>query len=270
MSLSSFRVLSREIALQAISLYAGTSTEVISPGDGQTLDQLFPAEDVDPAVTGEAGEGLSPPAQPGSPGTVNSDDLPLAHLLPTNSRSILDTDMIRRYPHFSLSVSGPTDPDLYPTTYFCRVCRISISLEGKGTTAILKHTRTETHLRSEQRYRFEMGLPVYNRAGRRMTEEEVQQERSTFMLAEPIFLAPRRRLVADEFCGPDLLETEPLDILGRQVQMLLSLLRRGGSLDLLTDLWKIVGEHTMHSNGTLNFDWRPRRVFVSILNVSFI
>ena len=267
MSLNSFRVLSREIALQAVSLYAGTTTEPAHPEGNQALNQLFSTEGAGPTTTEEAAEDLSPNVLPGSPGTVNSDDLPLSHLLPTHSRSVLDVDMIRRYPHFSLSVSGPTDPDLYPTTYFCRVCRISISLEGKGTSAILKHTRTETHLRSEQRYRHEMGLPVYNRAGRRMTDEEIQQEQALFMLAEPIFLAPRRRLVADEFCGPDLMETEPLDILGRQIQMLLSLLRRGGSLDMLIDLWGIVGEHTLHSNGTTNFDWRPRRVFVSTLNV---
>ena len=97
-----------------------------------------------------------------------------------------------------------------------------------------------------------------------MTAEEVKQEEELFMAVEPIFLAPRRCLVGEEFCGPDLVDTEPLDILGRQVQMILSLLKRGGNLDLLVDLWGIVGEHTQHSNGTTNFDWRPRRVFVSI------
>ena len=83
-----------------------------------------------------------------------------------------------------------------------------------------------------------MGLPVYDGSGRRLSQEEVQREMEIFMRADPILLAPRRRLVNEEFCGPDLLETEPLDILARQIQMLLSLLRCGGSLDLLVDLWK--------------------------------
>ena len=55
MSLNSFRVLSREIALQAISLFAGTSTEVVSPGDSQTLNQLLSNERTDPVTAEEAG-----------------------------------------------------------------------------------------------------------------------------------------------------------------------------------------------------------------------
>ena len=54
-----------------------------------------------------------------------------------------------------------------------------------------------------------MGLPVYNRAGRRMSQEEIKQEEELFMAVEPIFLAPRRCLVGEEFCGPDLLDDSP-------------------------------------------------------------
>ena len=52
-------------------------------------------------------------------------------------------------------ISGPADPLHNPYMVWCHICKKNISVKTKGTLEILRHHRTEKHLRRDQRWRYE-------------------------------------------------------------------------------------------------------------------
>ena len=52
-------------------------------------------------------------------------------------------------------ISGPTDPLHNPHMVWCHMCKKSFSIKTKVTVEILRHHRTEKHLRRNQRWRYE-------------------------------------------------------------------------------------------------------------------
>ena len=52
-------------------------------------------------------------------------------------------------------ISGPADPLHNPYMVWCHMCKENFSIKTKGTVEILRHHRTEKHLRRDQRWRFE-------------------------------------------------------------------------------------------------------------------
>ena len=52
-------------------------------------------------------------------------------------------------------ISGPTDPLHNPHMVWCHMCKKNFSIKTKGTVEILRHHRTEKHLRRDQRWRYE-------------------------------------------------------------------------------------------------------------------
>ena len=51
-------------------------------------------------------------------------------------------------------ISGSTDPLHNPHMVWCHMCKKNFSIKTKGTTEILRHHRTEKHLRRDQRWRY--------------------------------------------------------------------------------------------------------------------
>ena len=52
-------------------------------------------------------------------------------------------------------ISGPADPLHNPYMVWCHICKKNKSVKTKGTLEILRHHRTEKHLRRDQRWRYE-------------------------------------------------------------------------------------------------------------------
>ena len=57
-------------------------------------------------------------------------------------------------------ISGPADPLHNPLMVWCHVCKRYFFIETKGTLEILRHHRTEKHLRRYQRWRYEHLITV--------------------------------------------------------------------------------------------------------------
>ena len=49
-------------------------------------------------------------------------------------------------------ISGPADPLHNPHMVWCHICKKNFSIKSKGPYEILRHHRTEGHLRRDQRY----------------------------------------------------------------------------------------------------------------------
>ena len=52
-------------------------------------------------------------------------------------------------------ISGPADPIHNPHMVWCHMCKKNFSIKSKGPLEILRHHRTEKHLRRDQRWRYE-------------------------------------------------------------------------------------------------------------------
>ena len=52
-------------------------------------------------------------------------------------------------------ISGPADSVHNPLIVWCHVCKRNFLIKTKGTLEILRHHRTEKHLRRDQRWRYE-------------------------------------------------------------------------------------------------------------------
>ena len=53
-------------------------------------------------------------------------------------------------------ISGPADPVHNPHMVWCHICKKNSSIKSKGPYEILRHHRTERHLRRNQRWRYEL------------------------------------------------------------------------------------------------------------------
>ena len=52
-------------------------------------------------------------------------------------------------------ISGPADPLHNPHMVWCHICKKNFSIKSKGPYEILRHHRTDRHLRRDQRWRYE-------------------------------------------------------------------------------------------------------------------
>ena len=141
-------------------------------------------------------------------------------------------------------------------------------MKTKGSLEILSQYRTDAHLVREHRIRIETpGLPLFNKGERELTgialdEAREKAEREfpiTPTLGECSLLPGQRELQIDT-------ETlDPSSVARSQMRILLLGLQSGGKLDLLTSLWSNLNTYTPGPNRPMQYDWKPERVFVSIL-----
>ena len=91
-------------------------------------------------------------------------------------------------------ISGPADPLHSPHMVWCHICKKKFSVKSKGTLEILRHHRTEKHLRKDQRWRYEHLRSVHpvtgkvqhrvrGRNGRVLTKIELAKELPLFIHA---------------------------------------------------------------------------------------
>ena len=99
-------------------------------------------------------------------------------------------------------ISGPADPLHNPYMVWCHIRKENISVKTKGTLEILRHHRTEKHLRRDQRWRYEHLKSVHpvtgnvqhrvkGRNGKILTKIELAKELPKFIHAELVDIGER-------------------------------------------------------------------------------
>ena len=71
-------------------------------------------------------------------------------------RYSLTTAMLRKHPVLQFFATGPQNRERDPHSWWCRVCRVELSLKTRGVLELLSHYRTDTHLTKEHRIRLEI------------------------------------------------------------------------------------------------------------------
>ena len=86
--------------------------------------------------------------------------------------------MLRKHPVLQFFVTGPQIRDCDPHRWWCRPCRVQLSLKTRGFLELLSYYRTDTHLTKENRIRLEIPwMILYDKQEHALQELELQEAR---------------------------------------------------------------------------------------------
>ena len=172
-------------------------------------------------------------------------------------------------------VSGPLDPVHNKFKFYCMLCKTNVSIYSKGAREILRHYRTEGHLRRDQKWRYvhlqetdeitgNVTHQVRGKDGWVLTPVELEKEKPFFMDVPLIEAGDRFPCFEDYMASiggitnPDDLRTSTL------ISLIGTFIPKDGNFSLLQSLWTKVGQFTNHQALFSSFDWGSATLSVSI------
>ena len=176
-------------------------------------------------------------------------------------------------------ISGPADPLHNPHMVWCHMCKKNFSMKTKGVVEILRHHRTEKHLRKDQRWRYEhlktvdpitgkVQHRVRGRNGKILSKVELAQELPKFIHTELVDVGERFPFYEDYLKGSTTALVTPQSRTKTQICLIGDFIQRQGDLTVLRNLWSRVGSFTDYQAAFHDFDWSEERITVSITCVS--
>ena len=197
------------------------------------------------------------------------DDRPVLRGKRRRPKYSLTTAMLKKHPVVQYFATGPLDRSKNPYKWWCRVCRIELSLMSRGVLELLSHFRTETHLLKEHRIRLETpGLPLFDQNENELHGVGLQEAKRRARESHPI--APQldscRLLVGQDRLPEFSSTTNPSESVLAQICILEHGLRHGGHVDLLLGIWEDMTRLTPGSSAqTTSHNWTKHRLYVSII-----
>ena len=171
-------------------------------------------------------------------------------------------------------VCGPVDPVHNRFKFYCMLCKTNVSIYSKGAREILRHYKTEGHLRRDQKWRYThlqetdaiTGVTTHQVRGKDgyvLTPFELEREKPKF-IDVPLVEAGDRFPFFDDcmasiggISNPDDLRTSTL------ISLIGTFVPRDGNISLLQKLWTRVGVFTNHQALFSSFDWGSATLTVS-------
>ena len=155
----------------------------------------------------------------------------------------------------------------------------NISIKTKGTFEIIRHHRSEKHLRRDQRWRYEhlrsvdpisgkVQHRVRGRIGKVLTKIELAKELPKFIHAELVDIGERFPFYDDFLKGSSTALVTPDSRAKTQICIISDYIQTHGDLSLLRNLWARIGSFTNYQATLCDFDWGEERLTVSILRIS--
>ena len=80
----------------------------------------------------------------------------------------------------------------------CRLCRVDLSIAGRGLHNLWDHWKGREHTRLEQRYRIMSNKPLLDKSYRPLSLEEDRRIRAERMSEPPVFLESEVKLTVEE------------------------------------------------------------------------
>ena len=173
-------------------------------------------------------------------------------------------------------ISGPADPLHNPYMVWCHMCKKNFSIKTKGTVEILRHHRTEKHLRRDQRWRFEhlktvddvsgkVQHRVRGRDGKILNKSDLAQELPRFIHTELVDVGERHPFYEDYLKGHSSAPVTPQSRLQVQICLLGDFVQDSGNIAILRRLWARAGSYTGFQSVFQDFDWSEDHIMVSSL-----
>ena len=174
-------------------------------------------------------------------------------------------------------ISGPSDPLHNPHMVWCHMCKKNFSIKTKGTVEILRHHRTEKHLRRDQRWRYEhlktvdpvtgkVQHRVRGRNGKILSKKELADELPRFIHTELVDVGERNPFYEDYLQGHTSAPITPQSRLRTQICLLGDFIQGSGDLALLQKLWSRVGSYTGFQSAFQDFNWNEDHIMVRSLS----
>ena len=157
---------------------------------------------------------------------------------------------------------------------WCHICKKNISIKTKGTLEILRHHRTEKHLRRDQKWRYEHLKSVHpvtgkvqhrvrGRNGKVLSKIELAKELPKFIHAELVDIGERFPFYDDFVKSTSATLVTQESRAKTQIHLIADFVQHQGDLGMLRKLWSQVGSLTNYQTSYCDFDWGEDRVSVS-------
>ena len=198
--------------------------------------------------------------------SCESDERPIVRAKRQRPRYSLKGSMFRKHPVLKLSATGPIDREKTPYKWWCRVCKLELSLLSRGILELLAHYRTESHLVKEHRVRMETpGMPLFDKYENELQGQALTNAKKLAKETYPIApqLDPCRLLVGQDELPSSGVGKSPVETVISQICIIEIGLRNGGHLSCLTDIYDEVTQFAGGSGSAGAFNWSPHRLFVS-------
>ena len=174
-------------------------------------------------------------------------------------------------------ISGPVDPLHNPHMVWCHNCKKNFSINSKGPYEILRHHRTELHLRRDQRWRYEhlqSTYPVTGKVqhrvrgdnGKLLSKVEQAKELTKFIHVELVDIGERFPFYEDFVKGSTTALVTPEARTKTQLCLVGDFIKAQGDLIVLRNLWSRMGSFTNHQATFNDFDWGEERLSVSTVH----
>ena len=175
-------------------------------------------------------------------------------------------------------ISGPADPLHNPHMVWCHICKRNISIKSKGVMEILRHHRTEKHLRKDQKWRYThlksvdsvSNKPqhrVRGRNGKLLNKSELVKELPKFIHAELVDIGERFPFYEDFVKGRTTPMITPESRAKTQLCIVADFIQTQGDLSLLRNLWSRISSFTDHQASLCDFDWGEEHLTVSFISI---
>ena len=175
-------------------------------------------------------------------------------------------------------ISGPADPLHNPLMVWCHICKKNFSIKSKGPYEILRHHRTDRHLRGDQRWRYEhlrsvdpVSGKVQHRVrganGKILTKIELANQLPKFIKAELVDIGERFPFYEDFIRGTTTALVTQEARVKTQLCLVGDFIKTLGDLSVLRNMWARMGAFTNHQATVCDFDWSEERMSVSIFLV---
>ena len=194
-----------------------------------------PVQDVQSTSQGETTEHSPDNLRPHS----SSEERPLARGKRRRPKYSLTSVMLKKHPVVQYFATGLLDRNKNPYKWWCRNCKIELSLMSRGVLELLSHYKTEAHLTKEHRIRLETpGLPLFDHEENELRGIGLQEAKRRAREAHPI--APQldgcRLLVGQERLPEFSSVTSPSESVLAQICILENGFRHGGHINVLLGL----------------------------------
>ena len=202
-----------------------------------------------------------------SPGYSEGDYEPLAYMQPQTERQNAKTSpprkrrrlmsrsgKIMKPAYFNgiqwtkVFVTGPLDPIHNKHIFYCQLCKTNVSRYSKGACEIVRHYQSESHLRRDQRWRYEhlgrcikiIGVTTHavrGRDGHVLTALELEKEKPLFEFAPLMYIGPRFPFYEEHMAGVGGL-SNPEDVrVSTQISLIARFVHHFGNIGILEGLW---------------------------------
>ena len=185
----------------------------------------------------------------------------VARKLPSKSRRLARRGIPMREEFFDKIgwtrsfISGPADPVHNPHMVWCHMCKKNFSIRSKGPLEILRHHRTERHLRRDQRWRYEhlksvdpvsgkVRHRVRGHNGKVLTTIDLAKELPKFIHTDLVDVGERFPFYDDFVQGRTTDLVSPESRAKLQLSIVGDFLQTQGDFSLLKSLWSRVSAHT--------------------------